>query len=113
LIIGLATQHHLPTIYQLRSFAAEGGLLSYGVDPIHQFEQAAAYVDRILRGTLFSRSRLKLALFARSGCRTALPHQSLSLRSLSLSVSLSLSRSLCSLSLSLSHSGNLLGLIPT
>jgi putative tryptophan/tyrosine transport system substrate-binding protein len=51
LIIGLATQHHLPTIYQLRSFAAEGGLLSYGVDPIHQFEQAASYVDRILRGT--------------------------------------------------------------
>jgi putative tryptophan/tyrosine transport system substrate-binding protein len=50
LIIRLAEQYRLPTIYQFRSFAADGGLLSYGVDPIHQFRQAAGYVDRILRG---------------------------------------------------------------
>jgi len=50
LIIGLAEQYRLPTIYQFRAFAADGGLLSYGVDPIHQFRQAAGYVDRILHG---------------------------------------------------------------
>jgi putative ABC transport system substrate-binding protein len=50
LIIKLATQYRLPTIYQIRSFAADGGLLSYGVDPVYQFRQAAAYVDRILKG---------------------------------------------------------------
>jgi putative ABC transport system substrate-binding protein len=27
-----------------------GGLLSYGIDTIGQFRQAASYVDRILRG---------------------------------------------------------------
>ena len=31
-------------------FAREGGLLSYGVDPLDSFRRAATYVDRILRG---------------------------------------------------------------
>jgi hypothetical protein len=31
-------------------FAREGGLLSYGIDPVDLWRRAATYVDRILRG---------------------------------------------------------------
>jgi putative tryptophan/tyrosine transport system substrate-binding protein len=50
LIIELAARIRLPAIYGFASFAAQGGLASYGVKPSEQFSQAAAYVDRILRG---------------------------------------------------------------
>jgi putative ABC transport system substrate-binding protein len=50
LIIGLAARHHLPTIYGLRVFVTDGGLMSYDTDRLDQFRGAAAYVDRILRG---------------------------------------------------------------
>jgi putative ABC transport system substrate-binding protein len=50
LIIKLAAQYRLPAVYPLRIFAADGGLLSYGPDTVGQFGQAAAYVDRVLKG---------------------------------------------------------------
>ena len=50
LIIALAAQHRLPTVYPYRFFATEGGLLAYGPDQIEQYRQAASYVDRILKG---------------------------------------------------------------
>jgi putative tryptophan/tyrosine transport system substrate-binding protein len=50
LIIGLAERYRLPTMYQFRQFAAEGGLISYGPDTADIFLRAAAYVDRILKG---------------------------------------------------------------
>jgi putative ABC transport system substrate-binding protein len=50
LIIGLAARHKLPAIYPYRLFAAAGGLISYGPDPVDQYRRAASYVDRILRG---------------------------------------------------------------
>jgi ABC-type uncharacterized transport system substrate-binding protein len=50
LIIRLAAQHRLPAVYHLRFFAADGGLMSYGVDNIDMFRRAASYVDRILKG---------------------------------------------------------------
>jgi putative ABC transport system substrate-binding protein len=50
LIIALAAQHRLPAVYWDRSFVAVGGLMSYGNDLVDSFRQAAAYVDRILRG---------------------------------------------------------------
>jgi putative ABC transport system substrate-binding protein len=50
LIIRLANQHRLATVYPFSEFARQGGLLSYGVDLISQFGQAASYVDRVLRG---------------------------------------------------------------
>ena len=50
LIIELAARYRLPAIYGLSFFTAEGGLASYGVKVSEQFRQAAAYVDRILRG---------------------------------------------------------------
>ena len=50
LIIELAAQYRLPTIYALRAATAEGGLMSYGVDIPDLFRKAAGYADRILRG---------------------------------------------------------------
>jgi len=50
LIITLAARYRLPAVYSYRYFAASGGLLSYGPDPIDQYRRAAGYVDRILRG---------------------------------------------------------------
>ena len=50
LIVRLATRHKLPAVYFERSFAAAGGLISYGPDYVDQYRRAAAYVDRILKG---------------------------------------------------------------
>ena len=50
LIIALAAKHKLPAIYFQHQFATEGGLISYGSDPVEQYRRAATYVDRILRG---------------------------------------------------------------
>ena len=51
-IIETASRHHLPTIGGVRDFAKEGGLLYYGWEgeTADQYRQAAAYVDRILKG---------------------------------------------------------------
>jgi putative tryptophan/tyrosine transport system substrate-binding protein len=49
-IIDLATQRHLPGIYPYRYFVTEGGLMSYGSDAAAQYQGAATYVDRILKG---------------------------------------------------------------
>jgi putative ABC transport system substrate-binding protein len=50
LISRLAARHKLPAIYPARSFLIAGGLVSYGPDRIEPYRQAAAYVDRILKG---------------------------------------------------------------
>jgi putative ABC transport system substrate-binding protein len=50
LIIMLATRYRLPTVYPFRFFVTNGGLISYGPDPIDVFRRAAGYVDRILKG---------------------------------------------------------------
>ena len=49
-IIALAEQYKLPAVYSSRIFAHDGGLVSYGADNAAQFEQMAAYIDRILKG---------------------------------------------------------------
>jgi putative ABC transport system substrate-binding protein len=49
-VISLAMRYRLPTVYPFRYYVAEGGLASYGPDPIDQFKRAAKYVDRILKG---------------------------------------------------------------
>jgi putative ABC transport system substrate-binding protein len=50
LIIALAAQHRAPAVYAFRYIAADGGLMSYGVDVVELFRRAAAYVDRVLKG---------------------------------------------------------------
>jgi len=50
LIITLAARHKLPAIYFQRSFVTNGGLISYGPDPVDPHRRAASYVDRILKG---------------------------------------------------------------
>src|SRR5262245_4889729 len=50
LIITLAAQYRLPAVYFQSIFARDGGLISYGPDPVALFRQAAGYVDRILKG---------------------------------------------------------------
>lgn len=50
LIIELAARYRLPTVYSLRSAVADCGLISYGVDIVELFRQAAIYTDRVLRG---------------------------------------------------------------
>jgi putative ABC transport system substrate-binding protein len=50
LIISLAARHKLPAIYFKRGFVIDGGLISYGVNFVEQFREAAGYTDRILKG---------------------------------------------------------------
>jgi putative ABC transport system substrate-binding protein len=49
-LIRMAEQYRLPAIYPASSYAADGGLMSYGSDPIERVRGAASYIDRILRG---------------------------------------------------------------
>ncbi len=49
-IVALAERFRLPAVYPYRYYVAQGGLLSYGVNNVDLFRQAAPYVDRILRG---------------------------------------------------------------
>jgi putative ABC transport system substrate-binding protein len=49
-IIEAVARHRLPAVFPFKFFAAEGGLLSYGVDNSELYRRAAIYVDRILKG---------------------------------------------------------------
>jgi putative ABC transport system substrate-binding protein len=50
LIIALAAQYRLPTVYGFRFHVERGGLIAYAPDQLDQYRRAAAYVDRILKG---------------------------------------------------------------
>jgi putative ABC transport system substrate-binding protein len=50
IIILLAARNNVPAAYCDNSFAADGGLFSYGPDQVDIFRRAAPYVDRILKG---------------------------------------------------------------
>jgi putative ABC transport system substrate-binding protein len=49
-IILTAARNKVPAVYAYSFYARDGGLLSYGADPVDDFRRAASYVDRILRG---------------------------------------------------------------
>ena len=50
LIVEVAARYRLPVVYALRAAVADGGLMSYGVDLVGLFRQAAVYADRMLKG---------------------------------------------------------------
>jgi putative ABC transport system substrate-binding protein len=49
-ITSLAAHYRLPAVYPFRDFIEVGGLLSYGNDLYDNFQRAATYADRILKG---------------------------------------------------------------
>ena len=49
-IVDLAARYRMPAVYALRGAVTDGGLMSYGVDLIGLFRQAAVYADRMLKG---------------------------------------------------------------
>ncbi|UVO31012.1 ABC transporter substrate-binding protein [Bradyrhizobium arachidis] len=50
LIIRLTSELRIPSIHPFRTFAANGALMSYGLDFPELYRQAASYADQILRG---------------------------------------------------------------
>jgi putative ABC transport system substrate-binding protein len=49
-IIALTARYRIPTIYPYRFAVREGGLISYGIDQVDLFRNAASYINRILKG---------------------------------------------------------------
>jgi putative ABC transport system substrate-binding protein len=49
-IVQQATRQGLPTMFPLREFVDDGGLIAYGTDTAAMGRRAAEYVNRILRG---------------------------------------------------------------
>jgi len=49
-IAELAIANRLPVVSHIPRYPINGGLMSYGADPLVFFRQAAGYVDRILKG---------------------------------------------------------------
>jgi len=49
-IVALAARYRVPSVYPYRVFATTGGLMSYGMNRVASYRDAASYVDRVLRG---------------------------------------------------------------
>jgi ABC-type uncharacterized transport system substrate-binding protein len=49
-LVALAARHKIPTMYQNRDYAVDGGLMSYGASQAAAFRLGGLYVGRILRG---------------------------------------------------------------
>ena len=49
-IADLAVQHRLPGIHLFREYAEAGLLLTYGPNAMAQYQRAATYIDKILKG---------------------------------------------------------------
>jgi putative tryptophan/tyrosine transport system substrate-binding protein len=49
-LVALAARHRIPAVFDTRSYAEAGGLVSYGPDYAAAYRECGAYVGRILRG---------------------------------------------------------------
>jgi putative ABC transport system substrate-binding protein len=49
-LLGLASRYSIPAIYELREYAAAGGLMSYGVNLAEAYRLVGVYTGRILKG---------------------------------------------------------------
>jgi len=50
-IVSLATQYAIPTIYTVREYVLDGGLVSYGPSVADAYRQVAIYTGRVIKGT--------------------------------------------------------------
>jgi len=49
-IAGLSVEHKLPSLFGAIEYAEAGGLIGYGQNVLDNFQRAATYVDKILKG---------------------------------------------------------------
>jgi len=49
-LVGLATRHKIPAMYELHEFTEVGGLMNYGPNNISGWRQVGVYTGRILKG---------------------------------------------------------------
>ena len=49
-IVALAARHAVPAIYEARTYAAAGGLMSYGPNLADMYRQVGDYTGQILKG---------------------------------------------------------------
>jgi putative ABC transport system substrate-binding protein len=50
-LVAFEKQRRIPAIYQFRDYAAQGGLMSYGISPPDGYRQIGLYAGQILTGT--------------------------------------------------------------